>query len=222
VLALALGGSAAAHVDTGEAVGFEGDVSTDARLRGAAELRAAAPDLQYLNLGVSGLRTSEVRAGQLAEALEFEPDLALVVCGGNDAFRPSYAGEVVEAVTADLEAMLAALRAAGAQPVTVGAFDVSYSAAIPDRYRLPLRQRFALLAEQTRVVAARHDCVHVDLRRHPRISDPTLYAPDGKHGNARCDAIAAAETVRALAARLRAGRHWPAGEDARPLRTREG
>ena len=56
--------------------------------RVAAELRAAAPDLQYLNLGVSGLRTAEVRAGQLAAAREFRPDLALVVCGGNDACRP--------------------------------------------------------------------------------------------------------------------------------------
>lgn len=190
--------------------------------RVAAELRATAPDLQYLNLGVSGLRTAEVRTGQLAEALEFEPDLALVVCGGNDAFRPSYAGEVVEAVAAEFDAMLAALRSAGAQPVTIGAFDVSYGPAVPDRYRLQLRQRFALLAEQTRLAAVRHDGVYVDLRRHPRNSDPTLYAPDGKHGNARSDAIAAAETVRALGARLRRGPHVPAGEDASPFRTREG
>src|SRR5206468_1182010 len=54
--------------------------------RVAAELRAEAPDLQYLNLGVSGLLTHEVRDSQLAEALAFAPDLALVLCGGNDAF----------------------------------------------------------------------------------------------------------------------------------------
>lgn len=190
--------------------------------RVAAELRTAAPDLQYLNLGVSGLRTAEVRTGQLAPALAFRPDLALVVCGGNDAFRPGYAGAVAEAVAADLEAMLAALAAAGAQPVTVTIFDVSHSPAVGERYRPELRQRLALLAEHTRAVAARQNCVLVDLSRHRRTSDPALYSPDGRHGNARSDAIAAAETVRALGALARRDPSSPAGADDRPLRTREG
>lgn len=189
--------------------------------RVAAELRAAAPDLQYLNLGVSGLLAREVRATQLDKALEFQPDLAVVVCGGNDAFRRTYADQA-DAVDAELDAMLAALGPAGAQLVTVGIFDVSHSPAVPERYRLELRQRLALLAEHTRAVAARHDCVHVDLSRHPRASDPSLYGSDGRHGNARSDAIAAAETVRALGARLRRGPDLPAGEEARPFRTREG
>ncbi|HEX8078703.1 MAG TPA: SGNH/GDSL hydrolase family protein [Jatrophihabitans sp.] len=178
--------------------------------RVAAELRAAAPDLRYLNLGVSGLLAREVRASQLDQALEFEPDLALVLCGGNDAFRPSYAGTAAEAVTDEIGAILQALRSAGAQPATIGIFDVSYSPAIPERHRLPLRERLALLAEHARLVASRHDCVHVDLSRHPRASDPTLYSPDGRHGNARSDAIAAAEMVRGLGARLRASRAQPA------------
>jgi lysophospholipase L1-like esterase len=183
--------------------------------RVATELRAAAPDLQYLNLGVSGLLAREVRAGQLDKALEFQPDLAVVVCGGNDAFRPHYADQA-DAVDAEFGAMLAALRAAGAQPATVGIFDVSHSPAVPQRYRLELRRRLALLAEHTRTVAARYDCVHVDLSRHPRSSDPALYSPDGRHGNARSDAIAAAEMVRALGARFRAGTAQPSTM-AKPL-----
>ncbi|HST46290.1 SGNH/GDSL hydrolase family protein [Jatrophihabitans sp.] len=167
--------------------------------RVAAELRASAPDLDYRNLGVDGLLTREVRAGQLEPALAFRPDLALVVCGGNDAFRPNFA-EQAEAVAAELTAMLAELRAAGAQPVIIGIFDVSHSPFLPDRYRLSLRRRLGLLAEQLRTVAGRSGCVHVDLSRHPRSADPELYAPDGKHGNARSDAIAAAEVVRALGA----------------------
>ncbi|HEV2887604.1 MAG TPA: SGNH/GDSL hydrolase family protein [Jatrophihabitans sp.] len=192
--------------------------------RVAAELQAAAPDLQYRNLGVSGALTREVRAGQLADALDFEPDLALVLCGGNDAFRPSYAGAVAEAVDAELSAILAALCSAGAQPATIGIFDVSYSPAVPDRYRLELRQRLAVLAEHARAVAERFDCVHADLSTHPRASDPTLYSPDGRHGNARSDAIAAAEMVRQLGARLRRGSAGgppaPAAEPA--LRPTEG
>jgi lysophospholipase L1-like esterase len=170
--------------------------------RVAAELRAQAPDLRYLNLGVSGLRAAEVRTGQLAAALAFEPDLALVLCGGNDAFRRDYEGEVVDAVDAELAAMFDALRAADAQLATIGIFDVSYSPAVAERYRLELRQRLAVLAGRARALARRYDCVHVDLSWHRRASDPTLYSPDGRHGNGRSDAIAAAEMVRALGARL--------------------
>lgn len=184
--------------------------------RVAAELRAAAPDLRYLNLGVSGLLAREVRASQLSQALAFEPDLALVLCGGNDAFRPSYADAVADAVDEEIGAMLGALRSAGAQPATVGIFDVSYSPAVPERHRLELRQRLALLAERARLLASRHDCVHVDLSRHRRAGDPTLYSPDGRHGNARSDAIAAAEMVRGLGARFRAAGTQPATM-AKPL-----
>lgn len=170
--------------------------------RVAAELRTEAPDLRYLNLGVSGQRAAEVRATQLDDALDFEPDLALVLCGGNDAFRRDYAGSVADAVDAELATMFKALRAVGAQPASICMFDVSYSPAVPERYRDELRQRLALLAEHARALAVRYDCVHIDLSRHRRSTDPTLYSPDGRHGNARSDAIAAAELVRALGARL--------------------
>src|SRR3954466_15970004 len=50
----------------------------------AGELSATAPSLDYLNLGHRGLRTREIRASQLGPALDFRPDLALVVGGGND------------------------------------------------------------------------------------------------------------------------------------------
>lgn len=170
--------------------------------RVAAELQAAAPDCEYLNLGETGLLTREVREKQLADALAFAPDLALVLCGGNDAFRRSYP-EQAENVDAELAAMLEALTDAGAQVATIGIFDVSYSPAVPERNRLELRERLALLAEHARMVAERYDSVHVDLSQHRRASDPTLYSPDGRHGNARSDAIAAAEMVRGLGERLR-------------------
>lgn len=171
--------------------------------RVAAELRAAAPPgFSYLNLGVSGLLTREVRDGQLAEALEFGPDLALVLCGGNDAFRSSYTEERARQVDLELAEILQPLRDSGAQLATICIFDVSYSPAIPDSFRPGLRERLARLAEHARATAERFDCVHADLARHRRATDPTLYSPDGRHGNSRSDAIAAAEMVRALGARL--------------------
>src|SRR2546429_8658297 len=48
-------------------------------------LRAANPALEYRNLAVAGARTPEVVAGQLEPALDLEPDVVTLVCGGNDA-----------------------------------------------------------------------------------------------------------------------------------------
>lgn len=170
--------------------------------RVAAELRAEAPALHYLNLGVSGLLTAEVRDTQLAPACEFRPDLALVLCGGNDAFRRSYAGPRAASVAADLADILERLTSVGALVATIGIFDVSYSPAVPERARGELRERLALLARHARAVADRFGGVHVDLSVHRRASDPALYSPDGRHGNGRSDAIAAAEMVRGLGARV--------------------
>ena len=170
--------------------------------RVAAELSAQAPSLAYLNLGVSGLLTAEVRAGQLEPARGFSPDLALVLCGGNDAFKRSYTEERSSAVAEDLAHILEALTSTGALVATIGIFDVSYSPAVPEAFRRELRERLALLASHAREVAARFGGVHVDLSVHRRASDPSLYSPDGRHGNCRSDAIAAAEMVRGLGARV--------------------
>ena len=165
----------------------------------AAELRAVRPELAYLNLGRRGLRAHEVRAAQLADALAFEPDLALVVCGGNDAFRSAYDAEAVDA---ELTAMITALREAGADVITVGMFDVSHSPAVPETLRAALGERMRRLSRHTRDVAERLGTLHVHLTDHPLVADPSLYSSDGRHGSARSDAIATAETLKVLAAHL--------------------
>ncbi|RKN40610.1 SGNH/GDSL hydrolase family protein [Micromonospora endolithica] len=161
----------------------------------AAELRAVRPELAYLNLGRRGLRAHEVRATQLAAAREFRPDLALVVCGGNDAFRPAYDADAVDA---ELTSMIEALRAAGADVITVGMFDVSHSPAVPEHLRAGIGERMRRLAEHTRALADRLGTVHVHLTDHPLTADPSIYSSDGRHGSARSDAIATAQTLRAL------------------------
>ncbi|WP_328374475.1 SGNH/GDSL hydrolase family protein [Micromonospora zamorensis] len=165
----------------------------------ATELDAARPGLAYLNLGRSGLRAHEVRATQLAPALAFGPDLALVVCGGNDAFRPAYDADNVDA---ELTAMIVALQQADADVITVGMFDVSYSPAVPEALRPGLRERMRLLSARTAKLAERLGTVHVHLTDHPLTADPTLYSTDGRHGSGRSDAIATAETLRRLHSHL--------------------
>lgn len=161
----------------------------------AAELRASAPALAYLNLGMSGLRAHEIRARQLAPALALEPDLALVVGGGNDAFSARYDADQVDA---ELGAMVTALQTAGADVITLGMFDVSYSPAVVEWLRPGLRTRMRTLAERTRAMAERLGTIHVHLTDHPLSTDPGLYSTDGRHGNARSDAVATAETLRRL------------------------
>ena len=114
----------------------------------AAELQV--PD--YLNLGVSGLRAHEIRATQLAPALAFHPDLALVVGGGNDAFSARYNPDKVNT---ELTSMITALQSSGAEVITLGMFNVSYSPAVADWLRPGLRTRMQTLSTHTRAVAER-------------------------------------------------------------------
>jgi lysophospholipase L1-like esterase len=171
--------------------------------RVARELAATAPRLDYLNLGRRGLRTREVRAGQLGPALGFRPDLALVVCGGNDAFPATYRPDAVDA---ELRAIVTALRAAGADVLTVGLYNLAHSPSprVPDWLRPGLRTRMQTLSERTAVMAADLGTLHVNLTAHPAATDPGLFASDGRHVNGRGDAIALAETVRVLGAHLAA------------------
>lgn len=172
----------------------------------AQELTATAPNLTYLNLGHRGLRTREIRASQLAPALDFRPDLALVVCGGNDAFPATYRPDTVDP---ELRAMITALRAAGADVITVGLYNVSYSPSpeIADWLRPGLRQRMQTLSEHTAAIAAELGTLHLNLTGHPAATDPNMYSSDGRHGNARSDAIAVAEAVRLLGTHLAETRH---------------
>jgi lysophospholipase L1-like esterase len=165
----------------------------------AAELRAVQPELAYLNLGISGLRSREILATQLDPALAFGPDLALVVGGGNDAFPATYDPDRVDRA---LTLMITALQDAGAEVMTLGMFDISYSPAIAEWLRPGLRERMRTLSTRTAALADKLGTIHINLTDHPLSTDPGLYSSDGRHGNARSDAIATAETLRALGQRL--------------------
>ncbi|MEV1110272.1 MULTISPECIES: SGNH/GDSL hydrolase family protein [unclassified Micromonospora] len=166
----------------------------------AAELRAVRPELAYVNLGRRGLRAHQVRATQLAPALVAEPDLALVVCGGNDAFHPAYDADAVDV---ELTAMIEALRDVGADVITIGMFDVSHSPAVPEHMWAGLGERMRRLSAHTGRLAEHLGTIHVHLTDHPLTADATLYSTDGRHGSGRSDAIATAETLRALSRHLR-------------------
>ncbi|HEU4425644.1 MAG TPA: SGNH/GDSL hydrolase family protein [Pilimelia sp.] len=161
----------------------------------AAELRTSRPDLAYLNLGRRDATAAQVAAEQLAAALDFAPDLAIVACGGNDALRPDYRPAEVDR---ELTAIVRALQSCGADVVTVSMLVLPHYPAIPVPLRPRVTGRLRLLAEHTAAAAAGLDSLHVYLVEHPVCEAPDIYSADGIHGNVRTHAVAAAETIRRL------------------------
>jgi lysophospholipase L1-like esterase len=189
-----LGDSVAAG--TSESVPGYRELSTSERI--AEALRIQQPSLTYRNLGERELLTAEIRERQLDAALELDPDLAIVAAGGNDALRRSF--DPVRFI-ADLRALLTPLAAHGAQLVTIGLFDLARSGLVPAAHAEAAAARFDELDEITASVAAELGALHVDNHHHPAAADPSIFASDRIHANARGHAIAASNLVRALAPR---------------------
>ncbi|MER5622808.1 SGNH/GDSL hydrolase family protein [Streptosporangium sp. NPDC002544] len=152
------------------------------------------PDLAYVNLGLRGLVAAEVREQQLGRALEFGPDLAAVICGGNDLFRPVVD---MDAVEGELDAIIGGLRAAGATVITYRLMNIA--SAIPQLEALS--PKLLRLNERVSAVSARHGALVVDMWSHPACADISTYSSDMIHASMRGHALLAAETIRRL------GRH---------------
>ncbi|MFE9397450.1 SGNH/GDSL hydrolase family protein [Streptomyces flavidovirens] len=155
----------------------DGDDATG--LRGWADrlaehLAAVNPQLQYANLAVRGRLAGQVHAEQLAPALALRPDLATVVAGVNDLMRPRF--DAVE-VVGHLEAMFAALTAAGARVVTVTFPDVGKIVPLAR----PLRPRVYALNAGIRAAAARHGVLVVETAGHAFAVDPRVWTEDRLH-----------------------------------------
>jgi lysophospholipase L1-like esterase len=149
----------------------------------------------YLNLGVPGLRLAEIRESQLADALAFAPDIALVIAGGNDALDRDYSPARVRG---DLTAIVGPLAGTGAFVVTVGLFDLARSGLLPPDVAPLMIARFDELDAITADVVAGVGGLHVDTHHHPRAADPAIYASDQIHANALGHAVAFSAVVDSL------------------------
>ncbi|MER6914764.1 SGNH/GDSL hydrolase family protein [Streptomyces sp. NPDC000594] len=159
-----------------EGVG-DGDDSTG--LRGWADrlaehLALASPGVRYANLAVRGRRAAQVHTGQLAPALALRPDLATVVAGVNDLLRPRFDPD---GTAGHLEAMFAALTAAGAQVATLTFPDITR--VIP--LARPARPRIEALNQRIRDAAYRHGVTVAETSGHAAVTDPRLWSADRLH-----------------------------------------
>jgi len=166
----------------------------------AGELRVHQPEMVYLNLGVADARAADVLAAQLEPALAFGPDLAIVVCGGNDAMRSSYDPQAVNEI---LEKLVTALQGVGTDVVTVSMFDITQAPNFPEKLLKHARPRMLRLSAETAELAKRLGTIHVHCNGHPAESDPDVYSADGIHATMRVHQICAAIAIRRLGIYLR-------------------
>jgi lysophospholipase L1-like esterase len=157
----------------------------------AERLAALNPELMYANLAVRGKKAWQVHQEQLEPALALEPDLATVLAGLNDVLRRHCD---LDAVCGHMDAMVGALRAAGATVVTL-----TYADPVPvNPLAKPARGRVLAFNAAQRELAARHGAVLVDLERYPVGSDTRLFHPDRLHANSEGHARIAASIAHAL------------------------
>jgi hypothetical protein len=155
------------------------------------------PELEHVNLGRRYLRTSQIRDSQLLAALDFKPDLAAIVCGGNDLLAEDFDPDGVER---NLDAIVEALGSVGAEVLTFTMFDIT--TAFEELRTGPLRPRLRELHRRVRRVSSRRGALLTELDRHPAGADRGIYSEDLQHCNTRGHAIAASLTIRRLGLRL--------------------
>ncbi|MFC9244746.1 GDSL-type esterase/lipase family protein [Streptomyces sp. NPDC057136] len=193
--AVVLGDSAAESAGMAVVPGYARRSWTD---RVAAALRDADPQLACLNPRARrDLSLSQVRSGQLTDALAFSGDLALLSCGGTELRAATFDPDATEI---ELSRILTSLRGATYQVVAVvSPFDLAKSGHVPEARRPAVRARQRLLAERVEAVALRHGCLHIDLAKHEGAAPTGLWGTKPGRLSSRGHAVAAAAVVRALA-----------------------
>ncbi|MCW4353982.1 SGNH/GDSL hydrolase family protein [Hoyosella sp. YIM 151337] len=154
----------------------------------AGWLRAAHPDVTYLNTGRTNATIEQVRDNQLPKIQAFHPDLVHVSCGSNDLWL---AGADLDTIEHRLDTLLTEVRADGAQLSLFTLAD-----AFTGRLA-PLRDQFAAFNDLVRTLAARHDAILVDLWEHPARLRPDWLSADRVHLTTAGHAVVATELAKA-------------------------
>jgi lysophospholipase L1-like esterase len=141
--------------------------------RFARQLAVVSPGLRYANLAIRGKLLGQVIDEQIPAAVALAPDLVSVAAGGNDLLRPR---ADPDALAAEFERGVTALRATGARVLVFTGFDPGGFPLI----RL-IRGKAAAYNAQLRQIARRHGCLHVDLWSMRVLADPREWSADRLH-----------------------------------------
>jgi lysophospholipase L1-like esterase len=177
-----------------------GDPARRGRLRGWADRLAAAmasadEEFAYANLARRGLRTDEVRRGQLKRALELRPDLSSALAGMNDLLDPRFEpGRYRD----ELASIVAPLREGGADVLMATFPDVTAFSPLPGRFLTGIRARLRAASEAVREVAATNEAMCLDLEALPEARQRQIMSVDRLHPGPRGHVLLAQAFARLL------------------------
>jgi lysophospholipase L1-like esterase len=151
--------------------------------RGWAALLAEGlldPDLHIV--AVNGACAADVERDQLPRALDLRPDIASVVVGVNDTLRANFdPGRFAAAA----EHTVGALRAAGAEVLTMRLPDPGQMLGMPGALARPLARRARQINQVMDGVAQRFGTLHFDAAGDAQTYDRRMWAVDRLHPSER-------------------------------------
>ncbi len=163
--------------------GDDGTGRTQRRWRGWAALLAdGLTDPELHILAASGACASQIERDQLPRALGLRPDIASVIFGINDTLRPGFDPDLIARSAAHT---VGALRAAGAEVLTMRLPDAGRMLGLPVALARPLARRTHQVNAVVDAVAARFGTLHFDAAGTPETYDRRMWAVDRLHPNER-------------------------------------
>ena len=160
-----------------------GDPAPGGGWRGwAALLAGTLPQPELHNLATPGALAADVERVQLPAATALQPDVASVVVGINDTLRGDFDPE---RTGASVGRTVSALRAAGAEVLTMRLPDPGQMFGLPGALARPLARRMRAVNAAVDEVARRHGTVHLDAARDPATYERCYRSVDRLHPNER-------------------------------------
>ena len=151
--------------------------------RGWATLLAGTlPQPELHNLATLGALAADVERAQLPAAIALRPDVASVVVGINDTLRGDFDPE---RTGTSIGRTVAALRASGAEVLTIRLPDPGQMFGLPGALARPLARRMRAVNAAVDEVARRYRTVHLDTARDPATYERRYWSVDRLHPNER-------------------------------------
>jgi lysophospholipase L1-like esterase len=139
--------------------------------------------VRLVSLAVGGSKAGDIIEGQLATAVDFHPDIAVVSVGSNDAIR----GVRVARYARELDHIVTRLEEVSGSVIVLGMGDLGSIPRLPHSLRPYLTRRSLAFNDAAREVALRHPCA-IKVYTRGRIwdafwEDRALFAGDMFHAS---------------------------------------
>ena len=148
----------------------------------AALLAECLPDPALHIVAGNGALFADVERDQLPRALQLRPDVASMVIGINDTLRPNFDTERIANSAAHT---VGALRACGAEVLTMRLPDPGKMLSLPGVFARPLARRATQINDIMDDVAERFGTLHYDAVHDEEAYDSRMWAVDRLHPSER-------------------------------------